>query len=47
MKVMRMLIGAMLIIGLGLAAVGCSEKIGQPYTDRSWQKPPPGTGGGR
>ncbi len=47
MKMMRMIIGVMLIIGLAIGAAGCSGKIGKPYTNRSWQQPPPGTGGGK
>ncbi len=47
MRTVRIIIGALLIIGMVGAAAGCSGKIGQPHTDRSWQKPPPGTGGGK
>lgn len=47
MKMMRMIISVMLIIGLAIGVAGCSGKIGKPYTDRSWQKPLPGAGGGK
>jgi len=47
MKITRVIASVVLIIGLVIATAGCSGKIGQPYTDRSWQQPPPGTGGGR
>ncbi len=47
MKTMQIIVGALLIIGMAVAATGCGGKIGQPYTDSSWQQPPPGTGGGK
>jgi len=47
MRTLRMIIGALLLGAMAITVMGCSGKIGQPFTDCSWQKPPPGTGGGK
>jgi hypothetical protein len=46
MKMMRIIIGILSVFLLAAVCTGCNEKIGTPYTDRSWQQTPPGTGGG-